>query len=355
MDSSPAPRSTVIVHTAETRLSIHNGCLAVESVAGERHCIPAPHVGEILVFGSWSLTSPVLSLAARHRIAVSFFTHGGEWIGRLETADDEAGEQPAFDAVRAQWQLAGDEAAAGAFANRFIAGKIFNGRALLASIRGRLADPADRGQLAAAALALRDAARRLPEAESLHVLRGVEGAASRQYFAALARCITPELRTTFPFPRRSRRPPLDPFNAILSYLYSLLYHDCLTALRHVGLETRLGFLHARHPGRHSLACDLMEELRPLLADRLALALVNRRQLRAEHFTTDPAGGAVLLNTEGRRVLFAARGLRQREAIQLPSGDRYITWGEVPRHQAHLLATALRQHDPQQYEFFTARL
>ncbi len=364
MGSAPcadAPRSTVVIHTDETRLSVHNGCLALERSGARRALVPAPHVAELLVYGSWTLTTPVMALASRHQFPISFFSEGGEWIGRLETESDSQdpplGEGPTFDALQSQWRAADDPAVTLGFARRFAAGKIHNQRALLASVRGRLDDRADRAFLAQAAASLRRAARAITNTETLESLRGYEGDAARHYYPALARTIAPALRIDFPFPRRTRRPPLDPFNALLSYLYALLYHDSLTALRHVGLETRLGFLHARHHGRHSLACDLMEELRPLQADRFALALVNRRQLRPEHFTRHADTGAVHLNPDGRRILFAARGLRQRESIHsaAPHGTTLLLWQDVPRHQARLLANALRHSNPAHYTPFAPRL
>lgn len=356
-----APRSTVVIHTDETRLSVHNGCLALDRSGARRALVPAPHIAELLVYGSWTLTTPVMTLASRHHFPITFFSEGGEWIGRLETESDSGepplGEGPTFDALQAQWRAADSPAATIEYARRFAAGKIHNQRALLASVRGRLDNGDDRAFLARAATSLRRAARAITLANTLDAVRGHEGDAARHYYPALARAIAPALRNDFPFPRRTRRPPLDPFNALLSYLYSLLYHDSLTALRHAGLETRLGFLHARHHGRHSLACDLMEELRPLQADRFALALVNRRQLRPEHFTRNADTGAVLLNPDGRRILFAARGLRQRESIHsaAPHGTTPLLWQDVPRHQARLLANALRQSDPAHYTPFAPRL
>lgn len=347
-------RSSVIVHSPETHLSVHNGCLAVESPQMPRVTIPPEHLGEVLVYGGWTLTSPVLALAARHRVPVAFFTLGGEWIGRLETAgedhdgDGADGRAVSFDTLHTQWQLAPAEETALPFARRFVRAKLRSQRGLLASFRHRVASGEDRAVIVAATTALRLATVAATHAETLEKLRGIEGAAARHYNTALARCIAPEVRAAFPFERRTRRPPLDPFNAILSYLYTLLYHDCMTALLHLGLETRLGFLHAVATGRHSLACDLMEELRPLLADRLALSLVNRRQLRTEHFHTDISTGAVLLNAEGRRLLFAARAQRQRETFCPNDGAQPIRWMDLPLRQARSLAAAIRHRDASRY-------
>ncbi|MDK2972615.1 MAG: CRISP-associated protein Cas1 [Candidatus Sumerlaeota bacterium] len=342
---------------------MENGCLCVEPPGARPVRIPPEHAAEILVYGSWSLTSPVLGLAAEHAIPISFFSFTGEWTGRLDTGeaagshDGEMSDAYAFDTLRAQWRLAAGEESALAFARRFVAGKLHNSRTVLAVARCRSrAAGEDRAALAETAAILRRATHQLEGTASFDALRGVEGSAARAHFGALARCILPEARAEFPFAGRNRRPPRDPFNALLSYLYALLFHDCVNALRAEGLETRLGFLHAPHRGRHALALDLMEELRPLVADRLALALVNRRQLRAAHFTADPVTGAVLLGADGRRVLFQARAARQNETILPPGTVRTpIAWRAVPRHQARLLAAALRAGDPALYAPFTPRL
>lgn len=363
--SHPAPvvadqRCTLVVHTPETRLHVENGCVCIAAPGAAPARIPPEHVAEILVFGSWTLTSPLLALAAAHGIPISFFSLSGRWTGRLDpgeggSCEETPSEALAFEALRAQWRLACDEQASLALSRRFVAGKLHNARAVLAAARRRAKAAPDRQHLAEAARALRRAALHAGDAPCLDSLRGHEGAAARAYFAALARCIHPDARPEFPFEGRNRRPPRDPFNALLSYLYAMLLHDCINGLRAEGLETRLGFLHTPHRGRHALALDLMEELRPLVADRLALALVNRRQLRAGDFTREVETGGVMLGADGRRTLFQARGQRQTETILPPDGGAPLAWRDVPRHQARLLAQALRAGDPALYTPFTPRL
>src|SRR5207247_10191958 len=126
---------------------------------------------------------------------------------------------------------------------------------------------------------------------------------ARVYFGVLC-CRVREYRETFRLDKRSRRPPLDPLNALLSFLYTLLLGDCVAAAEGVGLDPQVGFLHALRPGRPALALDLMEELRPIIADRLALTLINRKQLQADHFVNLP-GGAVHLSDDGRKVVLQA--------------------------------------------------
>ena len=142
------------------------------------------------------------------------------------------------------------------------------------------------------------------------------------------------------FEKRTRRPPRDPLNALLSFLYTLLTADCRAALEAVGLDSQVGFLHALRPGRPALALDLVEELRPLLADRLALTLVNRRQLQFDDFEVRP-GGAVTLADAARRTVLVAYQERKREEVLHPLLDRRVPWGLVAHVQARLLARAVR--------------
>lgn len=175
--------------------------------------------------------------------------------------------------------------------------------------------------------------------DGIDLLRGAEGEAAQVYFGVfddLIRASDPEIR----FRGRSRRPPLDPVNALLSFLYTLLTHDCRSAAESVGLDSAVGFLHRDRPGRPSLALDLMEELRPALADRLALALLNRRQLRIKDFVTQD-NGAVLLTDEGRKTVLSAWQERKRTERKHPFLDEIAPLGLVPYLQALLLARHLR--------------
>jgi CRISP-associated protein Cas1 len=171
------------------------------------------------------------------------------------------------------------------------------------------------------------------------VLRGAEGEAGRIYFGVFNDLIrVPDADIVFR--GRSRRPPLDPVNALLSFLYTLLVHDCRSAAESVGLDPAVGFLHRDRPGRPSLALDLMEELRPALADRLALALLNRRQIGSGDFVRQDSG-AVLLTDDGRKAVLAAWQERKRAERRHPFLDEVAPLGLVPYLQAQLLSRCLR--------------
>ena len=139
---------------------------------------------------------------------------------------------------------------------------------------------------------------------------------------------------------RNRSPPLDRMKGILSFLYTLLLHDCISAAEGVGLDSQMGFLHALRPGRPSLGLDLMEEMRALLADRLALTLINRKQVSAADFEVRP-GGATLLNDEGRKTVVVAYQKRKQEEFHHPILDEQVPFGLIPHVQARLLARHLR--------------
>lgn len=181
--------------------------------------------------------------------------------------------------------------------------------------------------------------RALPAAADLDVLRGLEGEAARQYFSGLHWLLRTDQREAFKMDGRSRRPPRDRFNALLSFLYAMWMNDCRSALEAAGLDPQVGFLHALRPGRAALALDLMEEFRPW-ADRLALTLINRGQLEADDFEVREGGG-VLLADKARKAVVVAYQERKKDEIQHPLMAQSMPLGLVPFVQARLLARALR--------------
>jgi CRISP-associated protein Cas1 len=176
-------------------------------------------------------------------------------------------------------------------------------------------------------------------AETLDELRGLEGIAARQYFRVFGQLILHQ-RQDFPFEDRSRRPPRDNTNALLSYLYTLLTYEVASALATVGLDPYVGYLHSDRPGRPSLALDLMEELRPIFADRLALTLINRKQIVGEGFHQKESGG-ILMDDETRKKVLTAWQTRKQEEVVHPYLKERIPFGLIPHVQATLLARYLR--------------
>jgi CRISP-associated protein Cas1 len=187
--------------------------------------------------------------------------------------------------------------------------------------------------------ALGNAVMRLPQCEDLDTVRGIEGESARKYFFTFDRMVK-EDREAFKLDGRNRRPPTDPVNALMSFLYALVMNDCVAAAEGVGLDPQLGFLHALRPGRAALALDLMEELRSVLADRLVLTLINRQQINAKDFT-QRSGGAVQMEDAARKDVIVAYQKRKQEEITHPVLNQKMPLGLVPHVQARLLARVLR--------------
>jgi CRISPR-associated protein Cas1 len=232
---------------------------------------------------------------------------------------------------REQYRRADDESSSGAIAQSVLLAKIANSRTILQ--RAERERPS--GTVDAACLQLAQSLRLAEKEIALNSLRGIEGDAARTYFAVFNELIVAQ-QQDFQFHERSRRPPLDNVNALLSFAYVLLAHDVASALEAVGLDPAVGFLHRDRPGRDSLALDLMEELRPVLADRLVLSLINRRQVSASGFTSAESGGVTMNDPTRKEVLVAWQKRKQEEVLHPFLGER-IPIGLIPHAQALLLA------------------
>lgn len=324
--------------TSENAWVRKDGANIVVEVDGvERGRAPIHMIGGLVCFTRMGVSPALLETCAENGVTVSFLTPHGRFQARVEG--------PRTGNVllrRAQYRAADDPALAVPFARGVVAAKALNQRTVVRrALRDHGTSLADRPRalLEEAGLRLGDSARRAGSARDLASLRGIEGEAANAYFAAfdaMIRPADPGLR----FAGRSRRPALDRVNALLNFLYALLGHDCRSALEAVGLDPQVGLLHTDRPGRASLALDLIEEFRPVIADRLALSLVNRRQLRDADFAVDE-GGAVTLTDDARRTVLTAWTERKKEELRHPYLDEGVTLGLVPHVQAQLLARHLR--------------
>lgn len=295
------------------------------------------HILEGIVCFNYTGASPALmGLCAERGVAMSFLNENGKFYARVEG--------PVSGNVllrRRQYRMADDKDFAAKMAASCVIGKVANCRTVLQrSIRDH-GDKIDRDSVINAVNRMANQIRRLGDHESsdVDVIRGIEGEAARLYFACLSELIL-EDKENFRMKGRSRRPPLDRFNSLLSYLYTLLVHETRAALETVGLDPAVGYLHKDRPGRPSLALDLMEELRPVLADRLAISLINRKQIRAEGFSVLPTGG-VIMDDETRKTVLLAWQTRKRDEIVHPYLEEKIHLGLLPYVQALLLARYFR--------------
>jgi len=240
---------------------------------------------------------------------------------------------------REQYRRADDPKASADMAKAVLTGKIANSRTVLQRALRDHGAKLDENSLRQAVTILNRCLDSLERVSLLDAVRGIEGDAAHCYFAVFDHLIVSQ-KESFSFQERNRRPPLDNVNCLLSFLYSLLVHDIRSALETVGLDPAVGFLHRDRPGRPGLALDLMEEFRPFLADRLALSLINLRQVQEKGFRKSDSG-AVLMNDETRKKLLVAYQERKQEEILHPFIDEKVTIGMLPHIQALLLARYLR--------------
>lgn len=327
--------NTLYVTTEGAGLRKDGENLVAEIEGSERGRVPLHMLASVLAFGSVYVSPALMQACGAAGITIALLDRSGRFQARIEG--------PLTGNVllrRAQYRLSDNPEDV---IRSIVTGKVANQRAvLLRALRDHGADlPDEKHQaIAAAADRLAQILRHVGLGNnSAEQLRGYEGEAAQLYFGVFDHLIRPS-DATFRFRGRSRRPPLDPVNALLSLLYTLLTHDCRSAAECVGLDPSVGFLHRDRPGRPSLALDLMEELRPIFADRLALSLINRRQLSASDFETRESG-AVLLTDDGRKTVLTAWQERKKEERRHDFIEENAPLGLVPYLQAQLLARHLR--------------
>jgi len=309
--------------------------------------IPFLNLEAIVCVGNSVLSSPLLSYCAKHACRVVFLDRNGRFKARLE-----GGISGNVLLRQAQYRQADKPEVCLTLAKSFIAGKIRNSRQVLLRSARDSASETEPDLLRAQAQKLLASLRALKVAENLGEVLGIEGEAATAYFSMFDYLLKPEQREVFEFKERSRRPPRNRMNALLSFLYTLTTHDCVSALETVGLDPQMGFFHQLRPGRPALALDLMEEFRAIFADRLAITLINRLQIQKDDFD-ERIGGAVYLNDKGRRTVLTAYRQRKLEAVQHPFYKSPVQIGLLPCEQARLLARFLRG-DVEHYVPFLTR-
>ncbi len=316
-------------------LHLDNDTLRFDVERETRLRVPLHHIGSVVCLGDVLVSPAVMGRLAEEGKALVLLDRNGRFRARLE------GPISGNILLRqAQFARADSPEFSLAHARACIAGKLKNSRYVLLRGARDANDELDAERLRATAEALASNLRHLESSPTLDVVRGLEGESARRYFAVFPCLIRSDQRAAFTPDGRSRRPPRDRMNALLSFLYSMLMNDCRTALESVGLDPQLGYLHTIRPGRAALALDLMEEFRSILADRLALTLVNRKQLNAGDFEERP-GGAVQLHDAARKTLILAYQERKQELTTHPLLDQKLAIGLLPQIQARLLARVIR--------------
>lgn len=326
--------NVLYVTTPQAYLSLDGETVVVKKEEKQAMRLPLHNLEAIVCFNYPGVSPMLMGACAERNIGLSFLKPEGRFLARV------TGRVKGNLLLRKkQYQLAQDEGTAVSVAASCVSAKIFNSRQVInRAIRDHnlLVDvPA----LQTTSNFLKQTLAAIQTAANLETLRGLEGSAAKQYFGVFGGLILHQ-KQDFPFEGRNRRPPLDNVNALLSFLYTLLTYEVSSALETVGLDPQVGFLHADRPGRPSLALDLMEELRPVFADRLALSLINRKQITGKGFTPKESGG-VLMDDDTRKTVLTAWQEKKQTEIVHPYLQERIPIGLLPHTQALLLARYLR--------------
>ena len=326
--------NTLYVMTQGAYLTLDHETVKVEVEGKTRLQVPMHHLGAIFTIGNVMMSPFLMHHCTENGKAVVFLDMNGQFLARVvgKTTGNVLLRQAQYEAVR-------DTQKSAAIAWNIVAAKIQNSRQIL--LRGaRETDNTEiESGLRHAAEALSHAIHELKKSGNIDEIRGFEGASANTYFQVFDTMVK-ENRETFTMSGRTRRPPRDPVNALLSFLYTLLLNDCVSAAEGVGMDSQMGFLHVLRPGRPSLGLDLMEELRSVLADRLALTLINLKQLTKKDFE-EREGGSVYLNEAGRKTVVVAYQKRKQDEFTHPLLEEKVPFGLIPHIQARLLARHLR--------------
>lgn len=325
--------NTLYIATQGSYLHKDGETIVVEIERAIRARFPIHNIGSLVCFGNILCSPFLLGHCGENGVSISFLSEHGKFLARVE------GPQSGNVLLRReQYRRTDDLEQAGALARMFVFGKVNNCRTVLQRHLRDHPDTSGRTEIEALILRFQRNLQRLQNEMPLDEARGIEGDTAQGYFGVFNHLLNPT--TQFSFHQRSRRPPLDPVNALLSFLYTLLAHDCRSACETVGLDPQVGFLHRERPGRPSLALDLMEEFRPFLADRLVLTLINRLQVTPKDFKMGETG-ACTLKDDPRKLVLKSWQERKQDVIMHPFLNEKMPIGPIPHVQALLLARHLR--------------
>ncbi len=323
--------NTLYVSTQGVYLHQEGETLVAELNREVKLRLPIHTLSGLICFGNVLCSPFLLGLCGERGVHVSFLNEYGKFLARVSG--------PISGNVllrREQFRVVENPQAACSIAKNMVLGKIANSRAVLQRLQR---DHGEDERVSHAVTMLANILRRVQTVENVDTLRGLEGEAATHYFSVFDSLIVSQKKDFF-LTTRSRRPPLDPINTLISFLYTILAHDCEGALEGVGLDPQMGFLHALRPGRPSLALDLMEEFRSVLADRVAVSLINLNQINCRGFVTSESG-AVTMKDETRKEVLSAWQKKKQETILHPFLNEKVEIGLLPHVQAQLLARHLR--------------
>lgn len=326
--------NTLYVTTHASYLTKDGDNVVVKVENQERFRVPIHTLESIVCFGFMGASPSLMALCAERCVSLSFLSEQGFFLGRV------TGKISGNVLLRRkQYQMADHSEVSLSISQILIAGKIVNSKTVLQRALRDHPNAVNAVSVDAAIKTLTAKQKQVFRTKNFDMLRGVEGEAAQEYFGVFDQMILSEKESFF-MRGRNRRPPMDNVNALLSFVYTLLMHEVRSALESVGLDPCVGFLHTDRPGRQSLALDMMEELRPYLADRLVLSLINRKQVAPKGFIKRDAGG-IIMDEETRRVVISAWQKRKQEEIVHPFMQASIPIGLLPYCQALLMARYIR--------------
>ena len=319
--------NTLYVLTPDSYLFCRNETVCVQVGDAEKVSVS---IEAIVCFGKMTVSTPLIGFCAEHGISLVFLTEHGQFLARVE------GSVSGNVLLRKrQYESLHEPVFVNTFVRDLLMAKLRNSKCVL--LRAARTTQEDGVPLHRAAERLGEQAQALARADAVDSMRGIEGAAATIYFSCFDQMLG--AGCPFRFETRSRRPPRNEVNAVLSFVYTLLCRETRSAMESIGLDPAAGYLHTLRPGRPSFALDLMEELRGPLCDRFVLTLFHRKQLSAAHFEKNEE--AVFLNEKGRRTVLTAWQKRKEEAILHPFLEEKIPVGLIPYAQAMLFARVLR--------------
>lgn len=326
--------NTLYVTSTDTYLSLDGENIVILKGDTEAMRLPLHNLEGIIAFGYTGASPALMGACAKKSIGLSFMTQSGKFLARV------VGENYGNVELRkSQYRYSDSDDKSTCMARNFITGKIFNARWIIERATRDYTLRLDVDKLKRVSQFMVKSIENVSACECLEQLRGFEGEAASQYFSILDDLILQQKEFFF-FKGRNKRPPLDNVNAMLSFVYTLLAHDTAGALETVGLDPYVGFLHRDRPGRISLALDLMEELRPVYADRFVISLINKRIINSNGFN-QKENGAVVMDDDTRKIILSSWQAKKQEIITHPFLNEKLEWGLVPYVQAMLLARYIR--------------
>ena len=326
--------NTLYITSGNRYLSLDGENVVVLEEQQEIGRIPLHNLQAIVTFGYTGASPALMGVCAQRNIELSFMSGNGRFLARV------TGEVKGNVTLRKQqYRVSDDREKSIKIARNFILGKVYNSRWVLERAGRDYAMRLDAELIKKKSLYLAQSMKKIRMCENSEELLGLEGEAASVYFSVFDELILQQ-KKDFYFHGRNKRPPLDNVNAMLSFAYSLLASMCGSALESVGLDPYVGFFHTDRPGRMSLALDLMEEFRSIMADRFVLTLINKRIMKSDHFMKKE-NGAVIMSDEGRKLFISAWQSKKQETITHPFLNEKIEWGMAPYVQSMLLARYLR--------------